>query len=165
MGRRHNPGILDTIHNGMRVTIVDRFGKTHSGKAVIRGPHGWVLNMGGPHGTPGIATPENIVKVAGKPSGIGGLAITGRYGNPRDTRYAVVRFGDSPRHGTIFESVSLAKKYQKKWGKDFRIVKLNMATGEYAESNPGPSAIPAKWTPATVSRKGGQIQIRMGGRK
>ena len=30
--------------------------------------------------------------------------------------------------------------------------------------NPDPSAIPAKWTPATVSRKGGQIQIRMGGR-
>jgi hypothetical protein len=30
--------------------------------------------------------------------------------------------------------------------------------------NPGPSAIPARWTPATVSRKGGQIQIRMGGR-
>jgi hypothetical protein len=32
------------------------------------------------------------------------------------------------------------------------------------ERNPGPSAIPARWTPATVSRKGGQIQIRMGGR-
>jgi hypothetical protein len=31
-------------------------------------------------------------------------------------------------------------------------------------ANPGPSAIPTKWTPATVSRKGGQIQIRMGGR-
>jgi hypothetical protein len=30
--------------------------------------------------------------------------------------------------------------------------------------NPGPSAIPTKWTKATVSRKGGQIQIRMGGR-
>jgi hypothetical protein len=27
-----------------------------------------------------------------------------------------------------------------------------------------PAAIPARWTPATVSRKGGQIQIRMGGR-
>jgi hypothetical protein len=35
-----------------------------------------------------------------------------------------------------------------------------------AMQNPtaGPSAIPTKWTPATVSRKGGQIQIRMGGR-
>jgi hypothetical protein len=35
----------------------------------------------------------------------------------------------------------------------------------HATANPaGPSAIPAKWTSATVSRKGGQIQIRMGGR-
>jgi len=34
----------------------------------------------------------------------------------------------------------------------------------HATANPaGPSAIPTKWTPAKVSRKGGQIQIRMGG--
>jgi hypothetical protein len=37
-------------------------------------------------------------------------------------------------------------------------------TARPAHANPGPSAIPARWTPATVSRKGGQIQIRMGGR-
>ena len=29
----------------------------------------------------------------------------------------------------------------------------------------GPAAIPAKWTLATVSRKGGQIQIRIGGKR
>lgn len=29
----------------------------------MRGPAGWVLNMGGKHGTPGIATPESIVKI------------------------------------------------------------------------------------------------------
>jgi hypothetical protein len=33
-----------------------------------------------------------------------------------------------------------------------------------AQANPGPSAIPTRWTSATVSRKGGQIQIRMGRR-
>jgi hypothetical protein len=33
-----------------------------------------------------------------------------------------------------------------------------------AQNPAGPSAIPTKWTKATVSRKGGQIQIRMGGR-
>jgi len=55
--------ILDAIHPGSRVTIVDRFGKQHSGRAVMLGPAGWVLNMGGPHGTPGIADAENIVKV------------------------------------------------------------------------------------------------------
>jgi hypothetical protein len=38
-------------------------------------------------------------------------------------------------------------------------------TGLYGGPKSNPSAIPAKWTPATVSRKGGQIQIRMGGRR
>ena len=56
-------GILLSIHSGDKVTITDRFGKEHTGKAVMRGPHGWVLNMGGPHGTPGIATNENTVRV------------------------------------------------------------------------------------------------------
>lgn len=30
----------------------------------MKGPYGWVLNMGGRHGTPGIASPENIVAVS-----------------------------------------------------------------------------------------------------
>ena len=33
-----------------------------SGKAVMRGPAGWVLNMGGPHGTPGICSPDSFVR-------------------------------------------------------------------------------------------------------
>jgi hypothetical protein len=61
--REQTGTIIDSIRHGDRVTIVDRFGKSHSGKAVMRGPAGWVLNMGGAHGTPGIATAENIVKV------------------------------------------------------------------------------------------------------
>jgi hypothetical protein len=40
--------------------------KHRSGRAVMRGPCEWVLNMGGQHGTPAIATPENIVLVKGK---------------------------------------------------------------------------------------------------
>jgi hypothetical protein len=35
--------------------------------AVMRGPCGWVLNMGGAYGTPAVATAETIVKV--KPAG------------------------------------------------------------------------------------------------
>jgi hypothetical protein len=27
------------------------------------GPAGWVLNLGGAHGTPGVATPENVLEV------------------------------------------------------------------------------------------------------
>ena len=67
-----NPG-FDSIRPGSRVTImvpagIGRAGveyKPKTGKAVMRGPAGWVLNMGGAHGTPGIATPENTVKVSG----------------------------------------------------------------------------------------------------
>jgi hypothetical protein len=55
--------IFEAIRPGSRVTIVDRFGVEHSGRAVMRGPAGWVLNMGGRHGTPAIATPENVRQV------------------------------------------------------------------------------------------------------
>jgi hypothetical protein len=60
--------ILDHIKNGDRVTIRTPHGQERTGRAVMRGPYGWVLNMGGPHGTPGIATDENIVKVKGAPA-------------------------------------------------------------------------------------------------
>lgn len=52
-----------SIKAGVRVTIRTPQGQERSGKAVMRGPYGWVLNLGGKHGTPGIASPENIVKV------------------------------------------------------------------------------------------------------
>jgi hypothetical protein len=41
-----------------------------TGKAVMKGPYGWVLNMGGKHGTPGIADDENTVAVRGKTESI-----------------------------------------------------------------------------------------------
>jgi hypothetical protein len=57
------------ISPGDRVWIKNRFGQVHSGKAVMRGPAGWVLNMGGAHGTPAIADEKNVVKIkkAAKP--------------------------------------------------------------------------------------------------
>lgn len=55
--------LVDTISAGSRVTIVDRFGKQRTGRAVMRGPYGWVLNMGGKHGTPAVATSDNVVSV------------------------------------------------------------------------------------------------------
>jgi hypothetical protein len=55
--------ILQAIHRGDRVTITNRFGQESTGTAVMKGPAGWVLNMGGAHGTPAIASDENIVKV------------------------------------------------------------------------------------------------------
>lgn len=58
------------IRAGSRVTIVTPQGQERTGRAVMRGPAGWVLNLGGAHGTPGIATPANTVKV-GKPKADG----------------------------------------------------------------------------------------------
>jgi hypothetical protein len=58
--------MYDKIQNGSRVTIVNRFYQSRTGRAIMLGPAGWVLNMGGRHGTPGIATPENVVKVTTK---------------------------------------------------------------------------------------------------
>ena len=54
---------FNMISHGDRVTIVDRFGKNHTGRATLLGPAGWVLNMGGRYGTPAIANENNIVKV------------------------------------------------------------------------------------------------------
>jgi hypothetical protein len=56
--------LVDAIRAGCRVTIVDRFGVQRTGRAVMRGPAGWVLNMGGRHGTPAIASDPSIVQTS-----------------------------------------------------------------------------------------------------
>ena len=59
-----NP-IIDNIRAGDRVTILTPQGQKRSGRAVMRSSYGgWVLNMGGRYGTPGIADESNIVKVS-----------------------------------------------------------------------------------------------------
>ncbi len=55
--------ILDKIKVGDRVTIENRFGQRQTGRAVMKGAYGWVLNMGGRHGTPAIVDEQNTVKV------------------------------------------------------------------------------------------------------
>jgi hypothetical protein len=56
--------VLDAIRPGDRVTIENPQKQERSGRAVMRGPAGWVLNMGGRYGTPGIATESNIVSIS-----------------------------------------------------------------------------------------------------
>jgi hypothetical protein len=52
------------IQPGDRVTILTPQGQERSGRAVMRSSYGgWVLNMGGAHGTPGIVSEENFVRV------------------------------------------------------------------------------------------------------
>lgn len=58
--------VCDTIRPGDRVTIITTQGSRLSGRAVMRNRERgcWVLNLGGAHGTPGVADEENIVKVS-----------------------------------------------------------------------------------------------------
>jgi hypothetical protein len=66
------PLSLADVRHGDKVTIlvpngIGRNGQEYkeaTGKAVMRGliPGSWVLNMGGPHGTPGVATEKNFVR-------------------------------------------------------------------------------------------------------
>jgi hypothetical protein len=68
------PRLIDSIKHGDRVTIRTPQGQERTGKAVMRSAHGgWVLNMGGKHGTPGIADDDNVTKVvpARKRKGLG----------------------------------------------------------------------------------------------
>lgn len=63
--------LLDQIKAGDKITILVPGGRglhgreyaQRTGRAVMRGPAGWVLSMGGPHGTPGVACEENILHV------------------------------------------------------------------------------------------------------
>lgn len=57
--------LVSTVRPGDRVTIVDERGHMRVGRAVMPSSHGgWVLNLGGAHGTPGIADESNIVRVS-----------------------------------------------------------------------------------------------------
>lgn len=63
--------LVDSIRPGDLVTIlvpagIGRDGQEwmeRTGRAVMQGDHGWVLNMGGAHGTPGVATEKNVTRV------------------------------------------------------------------------------------------------------
>jgi hypothetical protein len=56
--------LIDCVVAGDRVTIVNRFGQQSTGRAVMPcSAGGWVLNMGGRSGTPGIADDTNTTKV------------------------------------------------------------------------------------------------------
>jgi hypothetical protein len=58
-------GLFASIKVGSRVTIRTPYGQVRTGRAVMRGPAGWVLNLGGRYGTPGIADERNVIQVKG----------------------------------------------------------------------------------------------------
>lgn len=57
--------MFSEIKCGSKVTILNAAGQEHTGRAVMfnRKLGAWVLNMGGRHGMPGIATERNTIKV------------------------------------------------------------------------------------------------------
>jgi len=66
--------LFDRIRPGKRVGILVPSGvgplnlqawSKVEGRAVMRGPAGWILNLGGRHGTPGLASADNTIFVAG----------------------------------------------------------------------------------------------------
>lgn len=60
--------LIDTVRAGDRVTIVTANGNRLTGRAVMPcSAGGWVLNLGGRYGTPGIATAANTVRVTTSP--------------------------------------------------------------------------------------------------
>lgn len=55
--------MYEDIKVGSRVQFVTPQGQKFSGKAVMKGTYGWVLNAGGRHGTPKVVTKSNFVKI------------------------------------------------------------------------------------------------------
>ena len=57
--------MFQTIKCGDRVTICTRHGQTQIGRAIMFNVKvgAWVLNLGGHHGTPGLATEANTIAV------------------------------------------------------------------------------------------------------
>lgn len=56
---------FDDIKPGSKVTFIHKVGNVYeqfTGRAVMKSPAGWVVNIGGSHGTPKIVSPTNFRK-------------------------------------------------------------------------------------------------------
>ena len=51
------------IQVGDSVTMSTPQGQVLNGQAVMKGPYGWVINVGGRHGTPRVVHENNFVKM------------------------------------------------------------------------------------------------------
>ena len=102
-----NPNLVQAIRPGDRVTIVNRFGQQSTGKAVMPSSSGgWVLNMGGAHGTPAIANESNIVKVKAGRRPNGGRAMV--FKDPAIGKFTAAKY--DPDGGNIYASGSTKKE-------------------------------------------------------
>ena len=55
--------MFEDIHVGDSVTMKTPQGQELRGKAVMKGPHGWVVNAGGRYGTPKVVSQSNFIKL------------------------------------------------------------------------------------------------------
>ncbi len=105
---------------------------------------------------------------------VGSTAMFSRRTNPRRGKFQVMTsFGGKvlSSHSTMAAAKRAAVKASVHtpvdiWSGSIRVGHFNEGKGQYfGAPNPGPSALPSKWTPATVTRVGGKIQIRVRGRR
>ena len=169
---RHNPGrLLDTIRPGDRVTIVDRFGKQRTGRAtiIVPGSH-VVLNMGGAHGTPGIANDSNIVRVSKGKGGGGGFVFRNPTSRKGALRFRDLSIGDvfefAHEKGTLWSGATgpweklSARTYTalegNLAGQRIKVGSINVAV-EYA-SRPGARFNPVRVTKAARKQAGAMVK-------
>jgi hypothetical protein len=102
--RNAGPRGFSDIRAGMRVTLMTPQGQEWTGRAVMLGPAGWVLNMGGRHGTPAVVNESNFVRIAGRGSGtgerVGGLRRNPGH-DPTWGRQARMRFETKYKIGDV----------------------------------------------------------------
>ena len=55
--------MFEDIMVGDSITMSTPQGQLLNGKAVMKGPYGWVINVGGRHGTPRVVHENNFVKM------------------------------------------------------------------------------------------------------
>jgi len=55
--------MFEDIMVGDSVTMSTPQGQVLNGKAVMKGPYGWVVNIGGRHGTPRVVHENNFIKM------------------------------------------------------------------------------------------------------
>ena len=55
--------MFEEIQVGDTVYFSTPHSKELKGKAVMKGPIGWVVNMGGRHGMPNVVTERNFIKI------------------------------------------------------------------------------------------------------
>lgn len=165
MATRKRNSILDSIRRGDRVTIVNRFGQERTGKAVMRGPHGWVLNMGGRYGTPAVATEGNIVKV-------GSRRNAGR-GSFRKTKKQLRKKGVTMRSSkrrkhTIkksFEGTGRSAESLLAWGPGSKWRRANLPRAKGRKVKGGRAVSLRNFTGTIVRKSDGTVNILGRGRK